>query len=161
MSKENVESCVACSTPRRGATGHDPELYDPSIEWDDVSGLWGDWGARRGRDGVREGFASWFEAFEDVTFTAEDFLDAGEHVVVATRIRGRGRGSGLEVDQRITLLWIFNDGRVTRVGGYRDEAKPSRPRGSLDARRATQVAQARTASMNVSSSRRISGPAGW
>ena len=96
------------------------ELYHPSIEWKDVSGLWGDWGTRRGRDGVREGFASWFKAFEDVTFTAEDYLDAGEHVVVATRIRGRGRGSGLEVDQPITLLWAVNGGQVTHVCGYRD-----------------------------------------
>lgn len=99
------------------------ELYDPGIQWDDVSGLWGDWGARRGRDGIRDAFSSWFEAFEDVTFTAEDFLEAGEHVVVVTRIRGRGRGSGLEVDQRITLLWTLSDGRVTRVAGYRDRSE--------------------------------------
>ena len=99
------------------------ELYDPAIEWNDVSGLWGDWGTRRGREGVRDAFASWFEAFEGATFTGEDFLDAGEHVVVTTRIRGRGRGSGLEVDQSITLLWTLSMGRVTRVGGYRDRSE--------------------------------------
>lgn len=99
------------------------ELYDPTIEWTDVSGLWGDWGTRRGREGVREAFVSWFEAFDDATFSGEDFLDAGDHVVVTTRIRGRGRGSGLEVDQRITLLWTLCGGRVTRVGGYRDRSE--------------------------------------
>ena len=99
------------------------ELYDPGIEWDDVSGLWGDWGARRGREGVRDAFVSWFEAFEDATFTAEDFLDVDEHVVVTNRIRGRGRGSGLDVDQRITLLWTLSGGRVTRVRGYHDRAE--------------------------------------
>jgi ketosteroid isomerase-like protein len=95
-------------------------LYAPDIEWDDVSGLWGDWGARRGRGDVEDAFASWFEAFEDVTFTGEAFLDAGEHVVVTVRIRGRGRGSGLPVDQRITLVWTVAGGRATRVRGYRD-----------------------------------------
>ena len=53
----------------------------------------------------------------------QTFLDAGEQVVVATRIRGRGRGSGVEVDQRITLLWGLTDGRVTRVAGYRDRSE--------------------------------------
>lgn len=96
------------------------ELYDPSIEWDDVSGLWGDWGSRRGREDISDAFARWFEAFEDVTFQADDFLDAGDHVVVTTRIRGRGRGSGLAVDHTITLVWTVGDGRVTRVGGYRE-----------------------------------------
>ena len=98
------------------------ELYDPEIQWEDVSGLWGDWGTRHGRDGVREAFASWFKAFEDVTFIAEDFTDAGEHVVVVTRISGRGRSSGLEVDQHITLLWAVRGGRVTSVRGYRDRS---------------------------------------
>ena len=121
MSQENVE--VVRSLFEAQAR-HDLEairkLYDPSIEWDDVSGLWGDWGARRGRGDVRDAFASWFEAFEDVTFLGEGFLEAGEHVVVTVRIRGRGRGSGLQVDQRITLVWAVSGGRVTRVRGYRD-----------------------------------------
>ena len=124
MSQQNVEvvrRLFEAQAQRDGDTIR--ELYHPSIEWDDISGLWGDWGARRGRDGVREGFASWFEAFEDVAFTAEHFLDAGEQVVVATRIQGRGRGSGVEVDQRITLLWVLTDGRVTRVAGYRDRSE--------------------------------------
>ena len=94
MSQENVEVVRRLfDAQARNDVDTIRELYDPSIQWDDVSGLWGDWGARRGRDGIRDAFASWFEAFEDVTFTAEDFLDAGEHVVVVTRIRGRGRGS--------------------------------------------------------------------
>jgi ketosteroid isomerase-like protein len=124
MSNENVEVVRRLfDAQARNDVDTIRELYDPSIQWDDVSGLWGDWGARRGRDGIRDAFASWFEAFEDVTFTAEDFLDAGEHVVVVTRIRGRGRGSGLVVDQSITLLWTLSGGRVTRVGGYRERSE--------------------------------------
>ena len=123
MSEESAEIVrrLFAAHARRDMTAIE-EMYDPSIEWEDVSGLWGDWGVRRGRDGVREAFASWFKAFEDVTFTAEDLFDAGEHVVVATRLRGRGRGSGLEVDQRITLVWTVNDRRVTHVRGYRDRS---------------------------------------
>jgi ketosteroid isomerase-like protein len=100
-----------------------PELYDPSIEWEDVSGLWGDWGTRRGLDDVRGAFASWFEAFEGVAFLAEEYLDAGEEVVVFVRIRGRGRGSGLQVDQRITMVWTVSGGKVARVRAYRDRGE--------------------------------------
>ena len=54
MSRENVEIVRRLFEAQ---ARHDldaiEDLYDPSIEWDDVSGLWGDWGERRGRDGVR------------------------------------------------------------------------------------------------------------
>ena len=96
------------------------ELYAPDIEWEDVSGLWGDWGIRRGRKDVQDAFATWFEAFEEVTFLGEDFSDIGDHVVVSTRISGRGRGSGLAIDQLITLVWAVHGGRVTRVWGFRE-----------------------------------------
>ena len=96
------------------------ELYAPDIEWEDVSGLWGDWGVRRGRKDIQDAFATWFEAFEDVTFRGEHFSEIDEHVVVTTRISGRGRGSGLAIDQPITLVWAVDGGQVTRVWGFRE-----------------------------------------
>jgi ketosteroid isomerase-like protein len=95
-------------------------LYAPDIQWIDVSGLWGDWGVRRGREDIRDAFATWYEAFEDVSFEGEDYLDTGDHVVVDVRIRGRGRGSGVAINHHITLVWAVRDGRVTHVAGYRD-----------------------------------------
>ena len=40
--------------------------------------------------------------------------------MVTTRISGRGRGSGLAIDQPITLVWAVDGGRVTRVWGFRE-----------------------------------------
>jgi ketosteroid isomerase-like protein len=67
-------------------------LYDPDIEWEDVSGLWGDWGTRRGFEDVRDAFVTWFEAFERVDFDIENIIESGDEVVVFMRIRGRGSG---------------------------------------------------------------------
>jgi ketosteroid isomerase-like protein len=97
-------------------------LYDPNIEWEDVSGLWGDWGTRRGFDEVRDAWATWFEAFERVEFEIEDLIEAGDTVVAFIRVSGRGRGSGLVIEQRLPSVWTVRRDRVVRVRAYRDDA---------------------------------------
>jgi ketosteroid isomerase-like protein len=97
-------------------------LYDPNIEWEDVSGLWGDWGVRRGFEEVRDAWATWFEAFEQVDFEIEDLVEAGDNVLAFIRASGRGRESGLVIEQRIPSVWTVHDGEVVRVRGYRDDA---------------------------------------
>jgi ketosteroid isomerase-like protein len=45
----------------------------------------------------------------------ERFLDAGERVVVIGTVRARGRGSGLELEDRTAAIWTLRHGRVTSV----------------------------------------------
>jgi ketosteroid isomerase-like protein len=125
MSQENVEVVRAVFDAQRSQDWEAfPQLYDPEIEWEDVSGLWGDWGTRRGFDDVRNAFLTWFEAFEQVDFHLEGgILESGDDVLATHRITGRGRGSGLPVTQRITLIWTVRGGRVTRVRAYRERAE--------------------------------------
>jgi ketosteroid isomerase-like protein len=126
MSRENVEVVRAVfDAQRRQDWETFPRLYDPEIEWEDVSGLWGDWGTRRGFEDVRSAFLTWFEAFEHVDFRLDEgsIVESGDDVVATHRTTGRGRGSGLTVDQRITLIWTVRGGRVTRVRAYRDRAE--------------------------------------
>src|SRR5262245_27534590 len=125
MSEENVEVVRAVIEAQRKQDWEAfPELYDPEIEWDDVAGLWGDWGTRRGFDDDRHAFLTWFEAFEHVEFGLDgDIVQSGDDVVAGLRISGRGRGSGLPVNQRITLIWTVRGGRVTRVRAYRERAE--------------------------------------
>jgi ketosteroid isomerase-like protein len=95
-------------------------LYDPDIEWEDVSGLWGDWGMRRGFEEVRDAWLTWFEAFEQVNFEIEELVEAGDKVVALIRARARGRESGVVIDQRLPSVWTVRGGRVVRVRGYRE-----------------------------------------
>jgi ketosteroid isomerase-like protein len=100
-----------------------PRLYDRDIEWEDVSGLWGDWGTRHGFDDVRDAWITWFEAFEQVEFEIENMIETGDEVVALLRISGRGRESGLLVEQRMPSVWTVQRGKIVRVRGYRNEAE--------------------------------------
>ena len=91
-------------------------LYDPDIEWEDVSGLWGDWGTRRGFEEVRDAWITWFEAFERVDFEIEQLVETGDKVVARIRVSGRGRESGLVIDQRLPSVWTVRGERVAGEG---------------------------------------------
>jgi hypothetical protein len=45
-------------------------------------------------------------------------LDTGDDVLATYRVHARGRGSGVEVAQRLTLIWTIRDAKVTRVRAY-------------------------------------------
>ena len=65
MSQENVEVVLRLSEANaRRDWDAVYATYAPDIEWEDTSGLWGDWGVARGREGLREAWRRRFEAFE-------------------------------------------------------------------------------------------------
>jgi ketosteroid isomerase-like protein len=97
-------------------------LYAPDVIWEDVDGLWGDWGTARGKDGIRAAWRRWLGALERVSFTAEEISDAGDDVLVRLRMSGRGRESGAPVEQVITMVWTVRGGSVVYVRVYRDRA---------------------------------------
>jgi ketosteroid isomerase-like protein len=76
----------------------------------------------RGHDGVTAGFRDWFEAFEEFTIEPENFIAHGDRVLVPMRQRARGKGSGLEVEQRFYQLFTLRDGMVFRFEEYSEEA---------------------------------------
>jgi ketosteroid isomerase-like protein len=76
----------------------------------------------RGHDGFAAGFREWFEAFDEFTIEPEDFIADGDHVLVSMRQRARGKGSGLEVEQRFFQLFTMRDGMVFRFEEYSEEA---------------------------------------
>jgi ketosteroid isomerase-like protein len=121
MSQENADvvRAVVEAQQRRDWQAFS-RLYDPDIEWEDVSGLWGDWGMRRGFEEVRDAWLTWFEAFEQVNFEIEELVQAGDKVVALIRARARGRESGVVIDQRLPSVWTVRGGRVVRVRGYRE-----------------------------------------
>jgi uncharacterized protein len=58
---------------------------------------------------------AWRGAFEDFRAEPEEFIDAGPHVVVAVRERGRGRDSGVDLDHRYCALFTMSEGRILRL----------------------------------------------
>lgn len=62
-------------------------------------------GTRHGPEGFLRNAEEVLEAFEDYRVETDDFIDAGEAVVVPVRISGRGRASGAEQEARLVHLW--------------------------------------------------------
>ena len=94
MSRLDAEALVAVCDP-------DVEFRSRIAEADDVT--------YRGHAGVRDYIASLAEAFEWIRTEPLDVIEAGDRVVVCNRFRARGRGSGVEVEERFFQALRFRD----------------------------------------------------
>ena len=82
----------------------------------------GDEGKYEGHEGFLRLVANWTEQFEDFEQDAEEFIEAGDRVVVRVLQRGRGRGSGVPVEGHFWLVHELEAGKATRVDLYDNEA---------------------------------------
>jgi ketosteroid isomerase-like protein len=67
-----------------------------------------------GRDAVRASWERWEADWDEVEMTSEEIIDAGDHVIQAILFRGRGRGSGIEVEGRFFQVYTVRDGTIVR-----------------------------------------------
>jgi ketosteroid isomerase-like protein len=112
MSQENVEIM------RRGfehwmATGE----FRAGADWVwDASNLgWPDQQVYIGDEGAMQFMAEWSDAWDDWEVEAEDFIDAGERVVVILNQRGRSKATGIPVEMRFAQVWTLRDGQGIRM----------------------------------------------
>jgi ketosteroid isomerase-like protein len=68
-----------------------------------------------GHDGLRRLGREIGEVWESFQATPERFVDAGDRVVVVETRRGRGRGSGVDVEQRSAVIWTLRGGQIVRM----------------------------------------------
>jgi ketosteroid isomerase-like protein len=94
------------------------------VEWGAPPDMPDTGGAYHGHEGVVTGFGRFMGAWERIDVDLEDVIERDGRVVVQTHWRGRSKGTGIEVDQRVAQLYELSDGRVTRVRQFRtlDEA---------------------------------------
>ena len=119
MSKENVEAVRASlAAYRRGD-------YDAASTYlaDDVVWEVGQELPARGPAAVRDVWQRWDSDWAELETTAEEFIDAGEAVVVAVRYRGRGRVSGVEVDDLWFEVHTFRGGECIHKVDYRERSE--------------------------------------
>jgi ketosteroid isomerase-like protein len=79
---------------------------------------------RHGHAGVVEAIAVWPDQWDDYQLEIVQIVDAGDHVVVRTHQRGRGKGSGVDVEDEIWFVFGFRNGKVAewRMFGAEREA---------------------------------------
>jgi ketosteroid isomerase-like protein len=86
---------------------------DPGIVWNPIEEL-----PTQGHDAVRASLARWKDEWDDYKVIPEEFLDRGDRVVVTVCLRGRGRGSGVEINARFYDLYTLRDGKIVRMDQF-------------------------------------------
>ena len=91
------------------------ELYDPYVVLV-LRREFPESGPHYGRDGVRNYMREDFlRDFAGATITGQEFLDAGDSVVVRVDQRATGPSSGAPVRMRYYQVWTFRGGSVIRI----------------------------------------------
>jgi ketosteroid isomerase-like protein len=99
--------------------GGSGEWIDPEIEFVVDGGP--EPGRWTGLDGLIEGGRTILSAWEDWRPQAAEYRELDdERVLVLTRQSGRGKTSGLEVEQTTAGLFHISNGKVTRLAIYWD-----------------------------------------
>lgn len=65
---------------------------------------------------ARSGMEAFLEAWDEFSWTAEEVIEIDpERVLLVNRVRGRGKGSGVEVNARGVQLWTIREGKIAEV----------------------------------------------
>ena len=115
MSQENVDVVrLALEASTRRDNEATFALYDPEVE---IYGLV-DGAVYRGLSGVRVFFRDWFAAWRELSYDAEEWIDAGDDVIAALHVQARGRQSGVPVERREWHVWTLRGSKLWRLRVY-------------------------------------------
>jgi ketosteroid isomerase-like protein len=90
------------------------ECLDANAEWH-TTGAFLEQSMFRGHDEIRRFIGLFRESFEDFRAEAELVAEREGALLIAGRLMGRGRGSGLEVDVPRSWLFVVRGGKVAHV----------------------------------------------
>jgi ketosteroid isomerase-like protein len=122
MAPENVELVRRMYAAFHGGDAEGAlACFDPDVVVDATRRVDGWIG--HGREDLNRIISSWIGAFDEWSEEIEEMRDLGDHVYVASVQRGRGKGSGVEVEQRYALLYHVEGGRITRMTVYLEPAE--------------------------------------
>jgi ketosteroid isomerase-like protein len=124
MSQENIDQIRADFEAFSRTGEFSLDHLDPDFELRQASSIVDTAGVFHGPDALGEVLSELEGAFEDLSFEAEEFIEApADAVVVFIHVRGRGRGSGVEVDNHIAQVWTYRDGKAIRMVAYEERAE--------------------------------------
>ena len=117
MSQENVEVVqrfLVLEVDEALTYAHPEIVWNPAEE-----------SAAEGHDAVRASLVRWKGEWDDYELLPEEFEHVGDRVVVAVRMRARGRASGIPVDARFYDVYTLRQGKIVRMDQFtrRSEAR--------------------------------------
>ena len=105
VNRGDVEWLIEHSAPdieihRRGVAG-EPVLYT-------------------GADGIRDYFRDIAESWQLFEVDAEEIRESGDRVLAIVNRRLRGRGSGIDIEDKFGFVYELRNGLAVRIWGYRN-----------------------------------------
>jgi ketosteroid isomerase-like protein len=91
---------------------------DPDIVWNPIEEL-----PTQGHDAVRASLARWKAEWDDYKVLPEEFVDRGDRVLATVRLRGRGRGSGVEIHATFYDLYTLREGKIVRMDQFTERSQ--------------------------------------
>jgi len=76
-----------------------------------------------GHDGVWTAMRRWLGARDDYAMEVDEYVDGGASVVIFFRESGRGKGSGVRIEQSFAGVWTLHHGKVVRVTPFLDRSE--------------------------------------
>jgi ketosteroid isomerase-like protein len=90
------------------------EAFDPEIEWVLPERQSSD--SCRGPDEVKRFWEGLDETFDELRLEPQEYVDAGDRVATRLRHHGRGKRSGLEINEELYHQVVtFRGGRMVRI----------------------------------------------
>src|SRR4051794_32486243 len=122
MSQENVEIIRRLyATFGRGEADAALAYFDDEVVMDASHRVDGRIG--HGQQELISILAEWLGAWEDWREEVEEIRDLGDRMMVTSTQRGRGKGSGVEWQNRFAMLYEIEGGKITRWTIYDDLAE--------------------------------------
>jgi uncharacterized protein len=121
MSQENVELVRGmCEAFLAGDVPAALDVLHAEVIWHGTIGGIEEGRTAHGHNEVIEGFMESLRDWESHSLEIEDYLDAGDSVVVLWHEVGRGKRSGVEVETSTAVVYTVRDKEVIEVQGYMD-----------------------------------------
>lgn len=98
-------------------------FYADDFEWGWSPEFPGLAGVYRDDETPNSRLLTWLGPWELWCCEAEDYVERGDSVVVLARYRGRGKGSGVEVDAEGAHVWRLRDGKAVRLEIFADRRR--------------------------------------
>ena len=119
MSQENVDATrTSIEAYRRGDYAGASAHLAPDVVWTVGQEL-----PAHGPAAVRAIWERWDGEWDELETVIEEVIDAGDKVLMAVRYQGRGRASGVEVNDRLFEVHTFRDGQCVRKVDFRERAE--------------------------------------
>jgi ketosteroid isomerase-like protein len=125
MSNENVELLRKAFSAynaafHSGDTSAFLELVERDVEWHTSTGVMDP--VYRGHEELRRWMTEFYESWDELSVEPEEFIHVDpERVVVALRLRGRGKASGIDVDMLLYEVFSIREGKLVERRAFREK----------------------------------------